>query len=203
MAALNFDPRTVAPEAPRAPIPAGVYLAHIIESDVVATQAGGQMLKLTHEVLDGQFKGRRVWSQINIRNSSAEAERIGQAQLSALCHAINHLAQLTDSAVLHMKPLKVRVTIKPAGLDRNGVHRDERNEVRGYEAPTAGAPGVQPGAPAGFRAPAAAAAPAANPWVAAAPQAPAPAAQPAPAPAQIPPPQATTAPWARRATAAA
>lgn len=204
MAALNFDPRTVAPEAPRAPIPAGVYLAHIIESDVVRTQAGGEMLKLTFEVLDGQFKGRRVWSQINTRNTSAEAERIGQSQLSALCHAINHLAPLTDSAVLHMKPLKVRVTIKPAGPDRNGVHRDERNEVRGYEAATGAAPA---GAPA-FRAPPQAAAPAPNPWAAAAaPKAQAPVAQPAAhpatAPAQIPAPQAATPAWARRTTAAA
>jgi hypothetical protein len=196
MAALNFDPRTVAPEAPRAPIPAGVYLAHIIESDVVATQAGGEMLKLTHEVLDGPFKGRRVWSQINTKNANPEAERIGQAQLSAICHAINHMVELRDSSVLHMRPLKVRVTIKPAGPDRNGVHRDERNEVRGYEAPGAGA---APGAPAAFRAPGQVATPAATQWGAPAPAAAAPAA----APAQIPPPQAATAPWARRATAAA
>lgn len=173
MAQLNFDARTVAPEASRDPIPAGVYLAHITESDVVATKAGGQMLKLTHEILDGQCKGRKVWGNINVKNASAEAERIGQAQLSGLCHAVGVL-DLRDTSMLHMLPVRVRVSIRPAGPDRNGVQRDAQNEVKGYEA-AGGAP-AQPS----FQQPAAQQQPAS--------QAPRP---PAAAPAQ--------APWARRA----
>lgn len=138
MAALNFNARNVAPELPRDPVPAGVYLAQIIESDVVATKSGGQMLKLTHEILDGACKGRRVWSNINVQNPSAEAERIGQAQLSALCHAVNVL-DLKESSMLHMIPLRMRVSIRPAGPDKSGVPRDAQNEVKGYEAAT-GAP---------------------------------------------------------------
>ena len=72
MAQINFNARNVAPELPRYPVPAGVYLAQVIESDVVATKnGGGQMLKLTHEILDGPCKGRRVWSNINVANQSA------------------------------------------------------------------------------------------------------------------------------------
>jgi hypothetical protein len=133
MAQLNFNARDVAPEASRDPIPAGVYLAHITESDVVATRTGGQMLKITHEILDGQCKGRKVWGNINIKNPSAEAERIGQAQLSALCHAVGVL-DLRDSSMLHMIPVRVRVSIRPAGPDKNGVPRDAQNEIKGYEA---------------------------------------------------------------------
>ena len=174
MAQLNFDARTVAPDTgvQRDPIPAGIYVAHIIESDVVATKSGGQMLKLTHEILEGPCKGRKIWSNINIRNSSAEAERIGQAQLSALCHATGVL-DLRDSSMLHMLPVHVRITIRPAGPDKQGVQREAQNEVKGYEAARA-APGGQaapggvaaPGAAQSFRAPAApAAAPAgAAPW---------------------------------------
>ena len=180
MTALNFNARNVAPELPRDPIPAGVYLAHITESDVVATKtAGGQMLKLTHEVLDGPCKGRKFWSNINIKNSSAEAERIGQAQLSALCHATGVL-DLGDSSMLHMIPVRVRVSIRPAGPDRSGVPRDAQNEVKGYEAAGAApkAPAQQQPAPAAFRTPA------------------------TPAAGQVPPPAARAggaAPWARRA----
>lgn len=173
MAALNFNARNVAPELPRDPIPAGVYLAHIVESDVVATKSGGQMLKLTHEVLDGACKGRRVFSNINIQNSSAEAERIGQSQLSALCHAVNVL-DLRESSMLHMIPLRMRVSIRPAGPDKQGVPRDAQNEVKGYEAAGNGAPAQaqapafqRPGAQPAFQAPsqpAAPAAPAAAPW---------------------------------------
>jgi Protein of unknown function (DUF669) len=182
MAQLNFNARNVAPELPRDPIPAGVYLVHITESDVVATKNGGQMLKLTHEVLEGPHKGRKVFSNINIQNSSAEAERIGQSQLSALCHAVNVL-DLHESSMLHMIPLRMRVSIRPAGPDKNGVPRDAQNEVKGYES----ARGAQP-------------APAAVGYQAApAPQQPAAAAQ---QPAfQVPParPAGGAAPWARRA----
>lgn len=143
MAQLNFNARNVAPELPRDPVPAGVYLAHIIESDVVATKSGGQMLKLTHEILDGPCKGRRVWSNINVQNPSAEAERIGQAQLSALCHAVNVLEIQGESSMLHMIPLRMRVSIRPAGPDKQGVPRDAQNEVKGYEAATA-APAAAP-----------------------------------------------------------
>ena len=180
MSVLNFNARNVAPELPRDPVPAGVYLAQVIESDVVATKTGGQMLKLTHEILDGPCKGRRVWSNINVANQSAEAERIGQAQLSALCHAVNVL-DLRDSSMLHMIPLRMRVSIRPAGPDKQGVPRDAQNEVKGYEAVVAGAAPIQVQQPA-------------------APPSQAPAAAPAqPQPAQRP---ASTgaAPWARRAT---
>jgi hypothetical protein len=148
MAQLAFNARNVAPELPRDPVPAGVYLAQIIESDVVATKTGGQMLKITHEILDGPCKGRRVWSNINVQNPSAEAERIGQAQLSALCHAVNVL-DLRDSSMLHLIPLRMRVTIRPAGPDKQGVPRDAQNEVKGYEAANGAAPiqvQVQPAA---------------------------------------------------------
>lgn len=182
MAALNFDARTVAPDAgvQRDPIPAGVYVAHITESDVVATKTGGQMLKLTHEVIEGPCKGRKVWSNINLRNANAEAERIGQAQLSALCHAVGVL-DLRDSSMLHMIPVRMRVTIRPAGPDRTGTHRDAQNEVKGYEGMRAAAPSF------GVQQPGAAQPPAAAAFTAPAPAAPA-AARPA-----------TAAPWARRA----
>lgn len=171
MAQLNFNARNVAPELPRDPVPAGVYLAHIVESDVVATKSGGSMLKLTHEILDGACKGRRVWSNINVQNPSAEAERIGQAQLSALCHAVNVL-DLRESSMLHMIPLRMRVSIRPAGPDKNGVPREAQNEVKGYEAangahaqPSASAPQPRAAAPVQqmpVQQPAAA--PAAAPW---------------------------------------
>lgn len=183
MAQLSFNARNVAPDLGRDPVPAGVYVAQVIESDVVATKtAGGQMLKLTHEIIDGPCKGRRIWSNINVQNSSAEAERIGQAQLSALCHAVGVL-DLQDSSMLHMIPLRVRVSIRAAGPDKQGVPRDAQNEVKGYEAiPRGGVPQQQP-APG---------TPAARP----------PVQQPAQQPVQASPAAARpagAAPWARRA----
>jgi hypothetical protein len=184
MAQINFNARNVAPELPRDPVPAGVYLVHVTESDVVATKAGnGQMLKLTHEILDGPCKGRKVFGNINVQNANPEAERIGQSQLSALCHAVNVL-DLRDTSMLHMIPLRMRVTIRPAGPDKAGVPRDAQNEVKGYEAAGGASPSTaaqRPAAPA-FSAPQ----------------------QPAQMPAAAVPPAARpaadgAAPWARRA----
>lgn len=201
MAALNFDARTVAPEAPRTPIPAGMYLVNIVESEVILTQNGGQMVKLVHEVLDGPQKGRKLWNNINYSHPSADAERIGQAQLSALCHAVGVMT-LDRTEQLHLKPVRVRVTIRPAGPDKKGIHRDEQNEIKGYEAPSGPGAAAQAFAPPRQPAPAAASAPEPNPWQAAAGVGAPASAQSAAhsgAPAAT---QAAAAPWARRPAAA-
>lgn len=186
MAQLIFNAADVAPQESPAPIPAGVYLAHAIDSDVAPTRSGGEMLKLTFQVLQGPFANRKVFANINHRNPSADAERIGQAQLSALCRAVG-VMNLQQTAQLHQRPVLIRVKIRK---DDTGQYGD-RNEVTAYEA----APGGGPGLPAAFP-------PATFP--ATAPQAfPPPAAQNAPtAPAAFTPPAAPaaqTAPWARRA----
>lgn len=128
MTTLKFDATNVDPTPSFDPIPAGVYIAQVIESDVKPTKSGtGEYLQLTLEILDGQFKGRRCWDRINIRNQSAEAETIGQKQLSQLCHAIGVL-QVQDSAQLHAKPMRVKVTV------RKDPNFGDSNEIKGYEA---------------------------------------------------------------------
>lgn len=131
MAQFAFDATQVAPQESLSPIPAGVYVAHIIDSEVRPLKSGmGQALALTFEVLDGQYRGRKVFTQLNVQHrGSAEAERIAQAQLSALCHAVGVL-KLTDSAQLHHKPVRIRVKIRK---DESGQYGD-RNEVTGFEA---------------------------------------------------------------------
>lgn len=164
MAQFAFDATQVAPQESLSPIPAGVYVAHIIDSEVRPLKSGmGQALALTFEVLDGSYRGRKVFTQLNVQHrGSAEAERIAQAQLSALCHATGVL-KLTDSVQLHMKPVRIRVKVR---RDETGQYGD-RNEVTGYEAaagvtlPPGAAPAAAPFAPAAQPAPAAAQTP---PW---------------------------------------
>lgn len=161
MAQFAFDATQVAPQESLSPIPAGVYVAHIIDSEVRPLKSGmGQALAMTFEVLDGPYRGRKVFTQLNVQHrGSAEAERIAQAQLSALCHATGVL-KLTDSVQLHMKPVRIRVKVRK---DETGQYGD-RNEVTGYEAAagmTMPPPSSAPFAPAAQPAPAAAQTP---PW---------------------------------------
>ena len=129
MAQFNFDASQVAPQASSGPLPAGVYLAHITESDVQPLKSGnGEGLKLTFEIIDGQFKGRKVWENLNIRHSSEDTQRIAQSQLSALCHAVN-VIKLMDTAALHFKPVRINVTVREAV----GQYKASNN-IKGYEA---------------------------------------------------------------------
>ena len=130
MASFNFNAANVAPQQSFAPIPAGSYVAQITESEIKPTKNGtGQMMNLTFEVLDGQYKNRKVFGRINVVNQSAEAERIGQSQLSALCHATG-VMQLQDTVQLHNKPIKIKVKVR---VDESGKY-DDQNEVTGFES---------------------------------------------------------------------
>ena len=143
MSALNFDATTVAPQESPSPIPAGVYLAQVIESDERPLKSGaGRAVALTFQVLQGPYANRKVWSQINYRHTNADAERIGQSQLSALCHAVG-VVRMQDTTQLHMRPVMIRVKIRK---DDSGQYGD-RNDVSGYEAVASGGGGINvPGA---------------------------------------------------------
>ena len=163
MAQFSFDASTVAPKSSFAPLPAGIYLAHITESDVVPLNSGnGTALKLTFEIMDGQLKGRKVWERLNIQHTNPDTQRYAQSDLSAICHATGNI-KLLDTSSLHFKPLKIKVVIKPAA---NGY--DEGNAIKGYESasgakpaafvasstPAANAPEATPAAAAPAAAPA-------------------------------------------------
>jgi hypothetical protein len=140
MAFLQFDASKVAPQERPAPIPAGVYNARIIESEVKALGSGnGEGIRLTWEVLDGPCANRKVFQRINYRHTNPEAERIGQSQLSAICHAAG-VMQLQDTQQLHGKPCRIRVKIRK---DTTGQY-DDQNEVSGVEAAGTPQPGMPP-----------------------------------------------------------
>jgi DNA-binding Xre family transcriptional regulator len=123
-------------------MPKGVYLAHITESDMAVLQSGnGEALKLTFEVLDGQFKKRRIWESLNVVHNNEQAQGIAQSQLSAICRATG-VNKLEDTAALHFKPIKIHVDIQPPKGDFK-----EKNVIKGYEPASSAAPVQSPVAP--------------------------------------------------------
>lgn len=137
-----FNAAAVEPQKILQPIPAGVYNARIIESEVKPLASGnGEGIRFTWEVLDGPCANRKVWQRINYRHQNPQAEQIGQAQLSAICHAVG-VIQLQDTNQLHGKPCRIKVKIRK---DDSGKYEDQ-NDVSGVE-PIAGpqpAMGAQP-----------------------------------------------------------
>lgn len=153
---MKFNPQTVAPQNSFDPVPAGDYIAQITESSIKPTKSGsGTVLNLTWTIIDGQFTNRKIFDRVNIQNQNPEAERIGQSQLSSICHAVG-VTNLQDSNQLHGRPVKVKVKI------RKDEQYGDSNEIKGYSA--SGPVAAAPAAP--FAQPAVAAPAAATPpWV--------------------------------------
>lgn len=160
MAELNgFNADDYGEQATFEPIPEGKYLAIVEASEVKTTKdQQGSYLEFRFLVLDGQHKGRKVWSRITHKNKSPEATAIGGTQLAALCRAVGVLRP-RDTVELHDKPLCISVKLekrKDTGAITNKiVGYFPRAELAKQAAPVQQAqPAPQPvgaGAPAGAR----------------------------------------------------
>lgn len=126
---LNFDANAVQPQESFEPIPAGWYECMIVESEMKQTKNGtGQYLQLRLDVTEGQYANRVLFERLNLDNPNTTAVEIAQRTLSAICHATGVL-QPRDSSDLHNIPLRVKVSVRPAG---NGY--DANNDIKGYES---------------------------------------------------------------------
>ena len=138
----GFDASTVEPRADFTAIPAGKYLAAIIDSELKPTKAGsGSYLQLVFEILSGPQIGRKLWARLNLVNPNAQAVQIAQAELSSICRAVGVMAP-NDSLELHNLPLMVTVACK-----KRSDTGEITNEIKGYakkDAPQAPAPTPPP-----------------------------------------------------------
>jgi len=123
----NFNANNVDPAADFEPIPAGKYLAVIVDTDMKATKSGdGRYLELQFQLVEGPYKNRLLWSRLNLENPNPLAVQIARGQLSAICRAVG-IMQPRDSVELHNLPLIVSVKCK-----RREDTGDIVNEIRGY-----------------------------------------------------------------------
>jgi len=177
---LNFDANTVKPLSDMEAIPAGKYVACITASEAKPTNAGdGSYLALEFTVLEGDYKDRKVFTNLNIGNKNPTAVEIAYRALSSICHAVG-VIQVADSAQLHNRPLVINVKVRPAQTAAeaaDGKPHDASNEIKSYSevgsattqtAMPAAATAIPPAAAPAFAAPAFAAPVAAAPAFAAA-----------------------------------
>jgi hypothetical protein len=154
MATLNFDANQVEPSTGRDPIPVGKYVAAVTASEMKPTKNGtGAYLELEYQVLDGEHKGRKLWSRHTLTHPSAQTVQIARGELSAICRAIGIMTP-KDSAELHNLPLTVTVKVKKR--EDNGEMTNEVSAWTRKDA-AAGSPQQQTGTTSG--------APATPPWL--------------------------------------
>lgn len=95
------------------PIPAGQYPMIIDESSVEDTaKKTGKYIKFRFKVINGEFKGRFVWTNLNIINPNPVAVEIAQKELATICRACGK-AVIQDTQELHGIPMLVKVRIIP------------------------------------------------------------------------------------------
>jgi len=123
----GFDANEVEPMDEFEPIPAGKYPAVITESEMKPTKSGtGSYLELVFQIIEGEYKGRLLWSRLNLDNPNDLAVKIAQGELSAICRAVG-VMQPKDSIELHNLPLIVSVKCKKREDTGEIV-----NEIKGY-----------------------------------------------------------------------
>lgn len=128
------------------PLPEGEYSVTIKDAEVKATNDGtGQYIKLRLDVQGPTHAGRVVFSNINIRNKSEQAEQIGRGQLKTVMSALG-IATLTDTDQLIGGQLIVKLSVRAARTDeKTGKTYEASNDVKAYK-PAGGAPMAAPGA---------------------------------------------------------
>lgn len=127
MTTLNFDANQVDPHVGFEPIPNGKYLAIITASEMKPTKNGaGRLLQCEYQIIDGPYKGRKLWSRHNLEHANAQTVAIARSELSAICRAVGVMTP-RDSAELHNLPLTITVKVK--AREDNG---EPSNEISGW-----------------------------------------------------------------------
>ncbi|OPZ24544.1 MAG: hypothetical protein BWZ03_00124 [bacterium ADurb.BinA186] len=130
-----FDAEAIEPSVQYEAIPPGRYLAYAVESEMKENKSQtGEYLQIVFEIIEGDYKGRKVFERLNIVNQSEKAQEIAQRALSSLCRAVN-VMKLKDSEQLHGKKVELDLIIE-AG---DGKYAPS-NRIKGYYAAGGSAP---------------------------------------------------------------
>ena len=115
------------------PLPEGWYDVVVKTSDLKPTKDGsGQYISLRLTVEGPTHAGRGIFTNLNITNSSPDAERIGRSQLRTILE-LSGIDEFSDTDQLIGVRLSVKVAIKPARVDQiTGKQYEADNEVKGY-----------------------------------------------------------------------
>lgn len=109
-------------------LPAGEYVAALVKSDRKEARSGNgnAYIACEFEVQEGDCKGRRFWTNINLWNSNSQAVEIAQRELNSIMHACGRL-RVNDTEELHGIPMRVKLKLK------DDAQYGPSNEVGGYK----------------------------------------------------------------------
>jgi len=133
MTELNFDANVVEPATGRFELlPVDDYLAVISESTakdtkkIMADGKPGKYYSFVFTIIEGDYKDRKVFVNLNLKNDSEKTVEIAQGDLSAICRATGVLHPKI-SEELHNIPVVISVGIRKGS---NGY--EDSNYVKKY-----------------------------------------------------------------------
>ena len=110
-------------------MPEGDYVVLAVDSEMKANREGaGQHLHFTFEVIDGQYKGRKLFDRLNLINDNQAAVDNAKRALGAICRAVG-VPKPRNNLELHNKPLVAVVKVE---LDKKDG-KTERNVIKKYK----------------------------------------------------------------------
>ena len=119
-------------------IPDGWYQAMIVKGEIKETKnQTGEYINFRFDIIGPTHQGRCVYSVLNIKNQSAEAERIGRQQLGDIMRAVG-LTKATDTDQFLGQALQIKL-----GSQKETEGRQASNKIIGYKALTGSVPAFQ------------------------------------------------------------
>jgi hypothetical protein len=128
---INFNAQSVQPQQPIEPVPEGWYpvLLKSLEPKPVKDKPQCYFLAGELEITDGQYRGRKLFINLNVGNDNPQAVEIAFRELSAICHVTGKYV-IGDTNELLNIPFQAKAVV-----DGN------RNTVKGYKDTQGNDPG--------------------------------------------------------------
>ena len=128
----GFDANQVEPMGSREILPKGDYLAIVTAAIKKQTRAGnGHYLNIEFQILtEGQYKGRKVWTNLNLDNPNHTAVNIARAELSSLCRAtgVMKLESEWELGAMQSRPFTLSLCV-----NEHGFNGEPENTIRNYD----------------------------------------------------------------------
>ena len=109
------------------PLPSGWYQAMVTKTEGKDTKNGGWYVQITFDILGPTNAGRKIWSNLNLKNNNADAVRIAQQHLGDINRALG-MASIKDTDEWLGKTLEIKLVV------RRDEQYGDKNDVKEYRA---------------------------------------------------------------------
>jgi len=100
------------------PVPAGNYTMAATGCEwkncgATAKDPNGRYLKFTVEIIDGEFKGRKIWPNLSLENSNAQTVNMARRELAEMARAVGRMSAKSESDLLNI-PFTAEIGVRAA-----------------------------------------------------------------------------------------